>query len=79
VNDTVGLDIYGPPTVGSSLNDYWQFSGGTWNLMTNTLPMNFAALFQAGAVPEPSTVLLGIVGGLSLLVVVGRRFAKVSS
>lgn len=73
--DTAGLDVFGPPSVGSSFNDYWQFSGGTWNLLTNTIPMNFAAQFQAGTVPEPSTVVLGVLGGLGFLVF-GRRFVK---
>ncbi len=84
-DDSAGLDVFDPPVVGSSpaqennrLDDYWEFSGGSWALKTNSIGgvgvnMNFAARFEA--VPEPSTVILGVLGGLGLLVV-GRRFIK---
>lgn len=74
VDDTVGLDLFNPPTVGQAINDYWEFNGTSWSLMTNTLPMNFAARFEA-AVPEPSGIVLAILGGLGLLLV-GGRFRK---
>ena len=79
VNDTAGLDVYSPPTVGSSLPDYWEFSGASWALKTNSLGgvpvnMSFAAKFDA-TVPEPSTMVFGVMGGLGLLVF-GRRFTK---
>src|ERR1022692_4111897 len=32
--DTVGLDIYSPPTIGQDYPDYWSNSGG-WQLLTN--------------------------------------------
>ena len=81
INDTAGLDVYSPPAVGSSLPDYWEFSGASWALKTNSLGgvpvnMSFAAKFDA-TVPEPSTVVFGVMGGLGLLVF-GRRFTKAS-
>lgn len=74
VNDTAGVDLYNQPVVGQALNDYWEFSGGSWSLKTNTVPMNFAAKFEA--VPEPSTVLFGILGGLGILIATRRLRAK---
>jgi len=74
LNDTAGLDVFGPPTVGSSYPDYWENVSGTWTLKTNVIAMNFAARFDA-AVPEPSGVVLAILGGLGL-VLMGRRFRK---
>jgi len=64
VADEVGVDIYSPPVVGSSLNDYWENNGG-WQLKTNVVNMNFASKFQA--TPEPSSVALLVLGGLGLL------------
>jgi hypothetical protein len=73
--DSVGLDIYSPPTVGQDYPDYWQNNGGAgWALMTNTPPMDFAARMDA-TVPEPSTLALAVVGGLGLLVF-ARRFGR---
>ena len=73
--DVVGLDIYSPPTVGQDYPDYWENNGG-WQLMTNSvsLTMNFAAKIQA--VPEPSTVTLSILGGLSILTLARRLRRK---
>ncbi len=61
--DQVGLDIFDPPTVGSSLNDYWENNGG-WQLKTNVVNMNFASVFQA--TPEPSFMALSLLAGLGL-------------
>ena len=78
-NDTAGLDVFYPPVVGTSpaqlnnrLDDYWEF--GPWALKTNIINMSFAARFDA-TVPEPSTVVFGVLGGLGLLFF-GRRFVK---
>ncbi len=54
--DTAGVDIFSPPVMGSSPSDYWQFvSGSGWVLLTNVVPMNFAALI--GAAPLRLTII----------------------
>ena len=75
--DTVGLDIYGQPTVGNNYKDYWQYSGGSWSLQTNSLSstMGFGALMSA-TVPEPSTITLSIIGGLCMLTLARRLGRK---
>jgi hypothetical protein len=72
--DQVGVDLYSPPTVGGSYRDYWQNLGTGWVLMTNSVAsMNFAAVLNA--VPEPSSVLLGLLGGVGVLLGI-RRFNR---
>ena len=71
--DTLGVDLYNPPVVGSQVGagDYWEFVAGPgWMLKTNIsgVPMNFAAKFEA-IVPEPSSTTLAILGGLGVLAV----------
>lgn len=74
--DSVGVDIYSPPTVGKEVGDfgdYWDFSGPT--LLTNTVSrMDFAARFEA--VPEPSTMILSLCGGLGILTLACRLRRK---
>ena len=73
--DAVGVELYSPPVVGQDYPDYWQNDGsGDWELMTNSVPMDFAALMQA-TVPEPSMLVLSIFGGLGLLIAV-RGFRR---
>jgi len=72
--DSVGVDLYSPPTVGTEVGDfgdYWQYNGG-WTLRTNTagVAMDFGAYMET---PEPSSLTLSIVGGLGILLAV-RRF-----
>jgi hypothetical protein len=75
--DSVGVDIYSPPTVGADYPDYWQNDGSGWALLTNTVPMDFAARFYANqTVPEPSAVTLSIMGGLGLLTLARRLRRK---
>jgi hypothetical protein len=81
--DTVGVDIYNPPVVGSSVpnagvQDYWQDSGGGWQLLTNTVPMNFGARFFASAdpVPEPSALPLTAFGSCLAWLVARRARAQ---
>ena len=74
VDDTVGVDLFNPPIVGQAINDYWEYNGTSWSLMTNTVPMNFAARFDA-VVPEPSVAVLAVLGGLGAFVF-GRRYRK---
>ena len=75
--DSIGLDIYNPPTVGSDYPDYWQNTGTGWTLMQNGIAptMNFAAQMQA-TVPEPSALAL-LAGGLGILVM-ARRLRRTS-
>jgi hypothetical protein len=71
--DSVGVDIYSPPVIGSDYPDYWQNDGTGWTLQTNTVPMDFAARFDANAtIPEPSTLALSLAGGLGLLTLARR-------
>lgn len=73
--DEVGLDVFDPPTVGSSYNDFWfNDSVNGWILLTNaSVNMNFAA--QVHAVPEPGTLWLLALGGLACFPLI-RRFRK---
>src|SRR5208282_121995 len=73
--DAAGVDIYSPPTVGQDYPDYWQNDGTGWELMTNSVPMDFAAVMQA-TVPEPSTLALSVCGGLGLLLMARRLRRK---
>lgn len=65
--DSAGVDIYSPPVVGGEHTDYWEYNGVAWSLKTNSVPMDFAAVMAASA-PEPSPVVLAILGSLSLLI-----------
>ena len=67
-SETVGLIMYAPPTVGTSFDDYWEKSGTGW--VTKRLAPNnysFGALAYAVAVPEPGTLQLGVLAGISAL------------
>lgn len=72
---TGGLLLYGPPTVGSSLNDFWQKdSTGTWSLMQvngGATLADFAT--RVTAVPEPSVLALGGIGAVLLVGLRGFR------
>ena len=59
-NDDVGVDLFSPPTVGGNTPDYWQNTGSSWALETNSLAVDFASKFEAA--PEPSTVAISVVG-----------------
>jgi hypothetical protein len=76
--DVVGLDLYNPPDIGQAVGDfgdYWQNDGvGNWTLLTNSAGiMNFGATMQA--TPEPSSLALSLLGGVSLLIAM-RRFRR---
>lgn len=69
------LTLYDPPTVGSSFNDFWVMDGGG-NWSTEQFPGGTpVANFNAQVVPEPTTLVLGLLGGLGLLVARLRRKA----
>lgn len=75
--ENAGLDLYNPPTVGSSFPDYWYFNAGAWELRTNSVssdPINFAARFDA--VPEPSMWALLMAGGTCGAFFMRRRFSR---
>jgi hypothetical protein len=80
-DETVGLLFYNPPTVGSSLDDYWEKVNGVWTLnrfSPSGGPIaNFGA--QVLAIPEPSTVQYALLAGLAALGVMAyrRQTAKV--
>lgn len=72
--ETAGLSLYTPPTFGNNYNDYWFNNGATWELRadtTNGIPINFGASITA--VPEPSTYMLAILGGICGFAFVNRR------
>lgn len=74
--ETVGVSLYNPPVVGISENDYWFNNGSTWELRTNNVAgtaINFGAILSASAVPEPSTYVLAILGGICGFALVSRR------
>ena len=75
--DSVGLDLYSPPTVGSDFSDYWENQGSGWALRTNSLSssMTFGSHFEA-TVPEPSSITLSILGGVGLFVALRRMRRK---
>jgi hypothetical protein len=72
-NDIAGLSIYNPPTVGISENDYWYNPGTGWELRGTNVAINFGASLVATSVPEPSTYVLAIIGGLCGLALINRR------
>ena len=80
LGDSVGVDLYGPPTVGQTFGDYWQRIGTSWVLTTNSLAPPFAAfaadMMATATVPEPSMLALSMLGGLGLLVAVRRLGRK---
>jgi len=63
---SAGVDLYDPPTEGSSYIDYWQYDnfGNIWQLTTNNVfgTVNFGMRIEA--VPEPSVFALFALGGL---------------
>lgn len=65
--DSVGLDLYSPPVVGSEVGygDYWQNAGVGWTLQTNSMALvDFGAYM---ATPEPSSMTLSLLGGVGML------------
>lgn len=68
-DDTAVLNIYNPPDIGVNPSDFWEHDGTSWVLSQingGATPANFGA--QVFAVPEPSTVALGLMafGALGL-------------
>lgn len=67
--ESAGLLWYNPPTVGSSLDDFWEKTSSGWTLKRLSPSggpiANFGA--QITAIPEPSTVQFAIMSGMALL------------
>jgi hypothetical protein len=68
--ESAGVDLYNPPDVGGNYMEYWNNDGGGWvySSLTNSggvyQNVNFGATF---GVPEPTSLLLGLAGGLAIL------------
>lgn len=73
--DTVGYELFSPPSVGSAYGDYWVNDGSGWVLKNGASPTLIGARFEAAPVPEPSTLALLVVGG-GLLVALRRRIKQ---
>jgi hypothetical protein len=68
-SDHLGLELYNSITTGNAYNDYWYNNGSGWQLLQNSLDANnnnFGGRFYIAAVPEPSSIFLGLVGGALL-------------
>jgi hypothetical protein len=72
--ESAGVNLFGPPTVGNGIVDYWENNGGWVNkrvdLGNPSVPTDFAATVQA--VPEPSALALLLAGGA----IVWRRMRR---
>jgi hypothetical protein len=68
--ETAGLGLFGPTTVGFNYHDAWENSGSGWALDvagTGNPALEFGAVITATAVPEPSTIVLGVMGACAFL------------
>jgi hypothetical protein len=73
---TAGLSLYGPAATGQNYHDAWINSGSGWSLVTasgSNPALEFGAKLTGVAVPEPSTIAMGVMGACAFLV---RRFKK---
>lgn len=76
-SETVGLIMYDPPTVGTDFDDYWEKTTAGW--VTKRLPgsaYSFGAVAYAVAIPEPGTLQLGLLAGISALGFLFQRRAS---
>jgi archaellum component FlaF (FlaF/FlaG flagellin family) len=69
---SVGLDFYGPPSVGGAFNSILQTSGAGWQLIQNPGGISTFGAVITG-VPEPTTYALA---GLGLAALAFTRFGK---
>ncbi len=46
-NDSAGVDLYAPPVIGNTYQDYWEYETNQWALKTNSVPMEFASRLYA--------------------------------
>ncbi len=67
--EAAGLGLFGPATVGGNYHDAWVNNGSAWVLDvatgTGTPALEFGATLTA--VPEPSTIALGVIGACAFL------------
>jgi hypothetical protein len=71
--ESAGVMIFDPPTIGYSLQDYWEYDAiNDWHVKTNA-NVNFNFGMSVQAVPEPSFWALAITGGLCGLFLLRRR------
>ena len=74
-SEAAGPTIYNPPLVGNNFDDYWYNTGASWQLRaSNGVPISFGA--QLSAVPEPSTYVLAILGGICGFALVIRKRSR---
>lgn len=73
--EAAGPSIYNPPIVGNNYDDYWFNNAGAWQLRgSNGVPISFGA--QISAIPEPSTYVLAILGGICGFALVVRKRSR---
>jgi hypothetical protein len=66
--ETAGLTRYSPPTIGNNFTDYWERNAqGQWELRASLDGKNMDFGAQITVVPEPGTIALGALAGVSLL------------
>ena len=80
--DSAGLSIFNSstvngsgvpiPSVGGNYNDAWVNSGSGWSLIQsspnpNSPGLQFGAIAQSSSVPEPSTIVLGVLGACGFI------------
>jgi hypothetical protein len=71
-----GLSLYGPTATGQNYHDAWINSGTGWSLVQasgSNPALEFGAKITGTALPEPSTIAMGVMGACAFLV---RRFKK---
>ena len=74
--DTAGIVLYSPADAGTEYADYWLNTAGTWSLETNTNGVSTGgATMSATPVPEPGSLSLAALGGLTLMVMRRRSRA----
>lgn len=73
--DQIGLNNFEPPTTGTNYGDYWLNNGGSWELLTNTVPLGFGMQLNAQATPtpEPGTICLMGIGAAAVAGFIRRR------
>jgi hypothetical protein len=74
---SAGLDVFNPPTTGSSTDDYWFRAGSSsdWSMGTiSGTPVNFGARFEGTAVPEPEYT--GVIAAAGLLLTCGLQVLR---